>query len=247
MKFILSSILVFSCLQSTIMSQTRDINIAIISDENISENNWFEKEVKSEISDLIGSRYNLTFTDFPAFSSVDQTKKLIEQAFADSNIDVVVGTGVQVCNILAKQSNYPKPAISTIILDHELQNIPKTDEGTSGVKNFSYILSPFDLIRDVNTLYNIIPFKNVGIMGGNAIRENVLDPNAFYNKLLENQDADYTFIQLVGSVDEILNNIPEDVDAIYLFPVFDGLSDEDFKNFFDGLAAKKTSMYITFK
>ncbi len=239
MKSLLPSFLLLFCLQTIIFSQSRDVGIAIISGNNFEENRWFESEIKSEITDLLGSQYDLTFIDLPSNSDLDQTETNIDQAFSDPKIDVIIGAGVQVGNLLAKQKRFIKPTISSLIIDNELQNIPKTVEGTSGIDNFTYILSPFDLLRDVNTLHEIIPFKNLGIIGGQAIRENILDVNTFYNKLLKNHDTEYTFIPLNGSVDDILNNIPDEVDAIYLLPVSEDLEEEDFKLFFSGLAAKQ--------
>lgn len=239
MKLSLPTLLMLFCIQSFVFSQSSDIKIAIISDNNFTENKWFESEIQSEIIDLLGSKYNLAFTNLPSNSDINKTKTFVNQVFVDPEIDVVIGAGIQVCNILAKQNNFPKPVIASIIIDNELQNIQKTDEGTSGIDNFTYVHSPFNLLRDVNTLHDIIPFKKLGIIGGTPIRDNVLDINALYNKIIKNHDAEFTFIQINGSGDNLLSSIPEDVDAIYLLPVFDELSEGDFKIFFDGLTERK--------
>ncbi len=239
MKSLLPIFLSLFCWQTLIISQSRDIGIAIISDNDVEENRWFESEIKSEIKDLLGSQYNLIFIDLPSSSDLNQTQTNINQAFSDPKIDVIIGAGVQVGNLLAKQKRFIKPSISSLIIDNELQNIPKTAEGISGIDNFTYILSPFDLLRDVNTLHEILPFKKLGIVGGDAIRENILDVNTFYNKLLKNHDTEYAFIPLNGSVNDILNSIPDEVDAIYLLPVYEDLEEEDFKLFFNGLAEKQ--------
>ena len=239
MKFSLPLIFFLFSIQSIVYSQPREINIAIITDDNIEMNRWFEKEIQSEISDLLSSRYEINFVPFEARSNSDNIQPFIDEAFNDSKIDVVIGTGLEVSNKLAKQSNFPKPVIASIIIDNELQNIPQTDEGASGMDNFTYVHSPFNLLRDVNTLYKIFPFKKLGIIGGANLRDNILDANAFYNKLLANHDADFVFVKISSSVEATMNELPQDVDAVYLLPTFDDLDETGYKIFFDSLSARR--------
>ena len=239
MKFFSFLILLLTCLNTLSFSQSRDINIAIITDDDFEEDNWFESEIKNEIIDLLSARYQLNFIDLAGNGDLNLIATHIDNVFSDPSIDVIIGTGIQVSNLLAKRNNYPKPVIASIIIDHELQNIAKTEAGTSGIDNFTYVHSPFNLLRDVETLYSIIPFKKLGIMGGRPIRDYVFDANVFYSKLLRNLDAEFTFVSMSGSVEEILAGIPEDVDAIYLLPVFEDFSEEDLRSYFEGIASKR--------
>ena len=224
----------------TVAQSPEVLNISIISEneEQVKDLVEFENQIKSEINQLLVNRRTVNFNSEYCKCSPVKLAELIEATFQDEQTDIIVTVGSMASAILAQRKSFPKPAISSFIIDNGLQNVPITPQGTSGINNFTYIQSPFSFKEDLNILYDIYPFKKVGI-----IRSKNLDrlfPNfedLFSETAIELQ-AEFVSIAAGNDAASTLAALPEDVDAAYVFPLFDKFTPDQYPLLFEGLVQK---------
>ena len=217
------------------------LTIHIISDNENTEGDLaaFEQQIREEIKILLSNRKEVVFKAEYCNCERERINQLITAAYEDSETDIVLALGAMTSAVIAQKENFPKPTIASIILDNELQNVPITPEGTSGKDNFTYIQSPFSFEKDLQILYEIFPYKNIGIIASPDL--NNLFPNF---DLLFNQaatDLNTRFTEIIAQPDATatLNAIPEDVEAVYVFPLFNELDDDGLQVLFDGLIERR--------
>ena len=218
-----------------------ELNIHIISEneKQVEDLAFFENLIKEEIKILLANQKEVAFTTEYCNCATDKLQPLFDKAFSDPQIDMIIAVGAMPSAVLAQQSTFSKPAIASIIIDYELQNLPITAEGTSGVNNFAYVQSPFSFKNDLEILYEIYPFKNVGIISSGDVNQLFPNFNALFDKATINLTTKYTQVIAKSDAATTLNAIPSDVDAVYVFPLFDELGESEEGAFYNQLAEKK--------
>lgn len=203
--------------------------------ENPQENgefSWFEKKIQEEIEALLKNRVSFQFEVVHTGYDIAKIEAAFDEAYQDPTVDIVISIGAISSGILAGRKEYPKPTIASIIINSEIQQIPITKEGSSGIKNFTYIQSPFSLERDLKSLYRLHPFKKVGVMGGSNLINFMPYLNQIVEEVCQELEADFDIISYSGTVENTLNNIPEDIESIYFLPINDEMSPEELRQFF---------------
>lgn len=212
--------------------------ITLFTEARSAESSYLEQSIKDEITALLSPKYKLDFKTM--LLETGDYDRQIERVYTMNSADVVVGIGMLACNQLAKRTEFTIPTIAGIIFDNELQQIPITREGTSGISNFTYLKTPFDLQRDFNTLRKIVPFQKLAIIGLPRLINEILDMEAFFSKHIEEE---FVYIDAQENVSKTLEMIPEDAEAAYVFPLF-GLYDQNqIKLLLDHLAKKNIPVF----
>ena len=215
----------------------KDWTISLITENphSDSEFSWFEEKIQEEINLLLKNRVHINFKIEHTAYDVQRMQAAYEATYADPEVDIVISLGAMSSGLMAGFKSYAKPSIASVIIDSKIQQIPLTNEGTSGVENFTYVQSPFSMERDINSLYRLKKFKKIGIVGGS----NLINYLPFLDELIENVctklDADFAIIPYEISVDNTLSKISSDVDAIYFLPVYDEMTEQNLSQFFAAL------------
>lgn len=153
----------FLLMFQTLIAQT-PVKVGIINDyapDNALEVRYGEA-LQEEILLLLQHRYEVQFNTYFGSSDVEDIAKAFREAYEANDFVVAVGTNTS--SFAIERKDYPKPTIGSIVLDAQLQGLEKTPEGTSGIKNFTYMESPFDMERDLNVLYEIYPFDHLEVI-----------------------------------------------------------------------------------
>ena len=129
--------------------------------------------------------------------------------------------------ILSQQPSFPKPSISGVIIDPELQNVPITEEFSSGVNNFTYLKSPFSFEKDLKLLHQIYPYKNIGIISPVTVADIFPNFQQLFGAVTNELGAQLEQIVVSSDATITLNNIPAEVDAVYLLPFFDDMDETE--------------------
>lgn len=203
----------------------------------------YQKLVVQEITALLDTRYrlNIQIEGFDG-SDIEKSTKAIRKALHDNSIDCLIGLGLNASNVLSRFHNYPKPVIAGAILDQQLQGIPMTPKGTSGISNFNYIQSPFNVEKDLATFKKLIDFKHLAILY-NA-RETYMFHNiySYLGRAAEKiaPEAKLTIIEVYSdNIEDSVADMPQDVDAVYLPPVFLGREDDQQKKLIEEINNRK--------
>ena len=199
----------------------QELRIALIHDsEEVEEGvlNDFQKNLKEEIKLLLQVKRTIIFKDYFGNHQAATITTKVKEAYTNNDILITIGTiGSQLVSL---QKSFPKPTIASIITDTELSGLQLTDDKTSGIPNFTFVESPFDIIRDLQTLYAIQPFKNLAVI---TDKETNADGGAILSKLIKNNLADLSIQPTFYDNKELVagtTTLPATVDAAYVLPIF---------------------------
>jgi len=143
-----------------------DTNIAVIIDGPWDRNDPIREIFRTEIVGLLGEEFGVDLAE-GSWRVADWTlpgiRREIDEAFADPDVDVVLGLGVLASNELCHRGPLPKPAVAPFIVDPTVQGVPLTN-GRSGVRNLSYITCVNHFQRDLATFLEIVPFERLALL-----------------------------------------------------------------------------------
>ena len=157
-----------------------------------------------------------------------QVKTNLDRLLADGNIDLILGMDVIGSHIISKNGPYSKPAIAVTVLNSQVQGIPITGKGTSGVKNLSYLELPFSPLRDLEVFQSMIGFERLAVIIDESIFNAIPEIKAFLDQGMTDQGADHDFLFTETTANATLAKLGQ-CDAVYLFPS-DRLPESEYQN-----------------
>ena len=217
MRNLLLFLLLF--LQYSLMGQS-PIKVAIISDTQPDSKLeiQYEKTLKEEILVLVQNRNEVEINVSYANLNDNDFERLFSEAYLDS--DVIISLGTMASNFAIALKNYPKPTIASIVLDAELQGLQKTPDGTSGVRNFTFLESPFDIARDLNLLYSIYPFDHLEVITERGTVGSSPFVKQLFAKYLNGKKVEVDHIFYDENIGEHFGEMKDKKVAVYALPYF---------------------------
>ena len=190
----------------------------------------FQGQIKEEINALMKSRADIRYRirTVPV-SCRAQTSRAIDSLIKNTAADCFIGVGVEITDRLIRQKSYPKPVIAVGVLDAKLQGIARTSKNTSGLHNFNYIESHFDVEKDLKAFKSLYDYKHLAVV---LLKDDITIVNTihtYFSRILKNISPDSTFSIIRIDPDNITKGIPQiplDADAVYLVPVFSKKGDQ---------------------
>lgn len=234
LRFDLILLLLF--LPSIIFAQST-VRIAFVSEVGEGEPDFFQELIRSEINTLLHNRWSVEYEEFRGDHLRTRLEEELDQALERDDIDLLIAVGPLSSAILAQKSNFSKPSIASVILDHDLQNLPLTEDNSSGIPNFAYIESPFNFSRDVRKLYEVYPFTKLGVIGGKNLLGDLDVVDELMHQNVDSLGSESVLIFLEEGDKPDLGKVPEDVDALYVMPLFD-FNSQARETFFTAINAK---------
>ena len=201
----------------------REIKIGIISDYE-SADAFFAPMIIDETMRLAGNRHQIIFPADKVVSGdfdFNKLKEYVREFLADDELDIVVGVGGLVSDILSKSGPYLKPVIANGVFHPGLQGIQITPDNTSGVSNFGYTLVSLSMERDLETFHSIFPFKNLGLLMYEEYLSSLPWIEDYFMSFMEKYDAGAQIISVGQDYRTAIENLPDDLDAIYLGLLYD--------------------------
>ncbi len=155
-------------------------------------------------------------------------------------------------NEVARRGPLPKPVFAPLVFQPDLQGFPVATRDrplsdpeesetiqVSGVENLNYVMIGGDLLKDVKTFREIVPFNSLTVLVLEAWRELGLDLESVIRSELGPLDLSVTQTVTVGSsIEEALARIPDDADAVYVTHL-PRLDRDDFDRLVKGLTARR--------
>lgn len=184
-----------------------------------------------EIKTLLDSRFTVEFETIEIdVTNVETASAGIDVVMHNGEVDCILGLGLDISEVLANRKSFEKPSIATAILDHKLQGLPITPEGTSGVRNFNFIESSFDIEKDLRTFKSLYDFKHLAILYNS--KEIIMFHTILsaFGQAVERvaPSAKLSMIEIIThQIDESFSTLPVTVDSVYLPPVFLGDKDDE--------------------
>lgn len=209
--------------------------VAIVSDAAEQADHFFERAIKAEISALLSDRYDLSFTEVYTNGNINAINNEITGIYAEKQVDVLVGVGVFSSKIIANQSTFPIPSIATIQLINEDRTDSLLSNTISGIPNFTYINSPFNITKGINALKEICRCTKLAVLTNPNLSSIELNGEDIYSET----DTEIEWIGLQSDLSSTISKIPDDVKGVYVLSPLTNYSSEEIKVFFDELIQRK--------
>lgn len=228
--------LLICILTSSILSAQQEFNVTIIYDSHRQDTVWLQKSIKSEIESLLSSRYTLNFKEHFTGGDIIAARKIIKDEYSQLNTDVLVGAGIFTSQILNEQKEFPIPSIAALNINNVLVDKQNGKEVTSGIHNFTYIQSPFDIREDITLLSQITSIHKIALLVNPAFKSFDLSMLINNNQV---EGVEFELIIIEGDPQATLNALTEDIDAIYVLSPLNNYSKTQSEYLFQGIADKK--------
>lgn len=216
------NLLIFFCLLigQSLWAQTPPVNVAFINDSKPDNDlaQQYEKNLKEEILLLLQHRYEVNIKTYYPTPGETDIGKLLPKAYSEN--DIIIGLGTITSSYLISLGDYPKPTIASIVLDAQLQGLQKTPEGTSGIRNFTYLESPFNMARDLNLLYNIYPFDHLEVVTERGTVGETPFIKQLFAKYLQGKEVSVDHIFYSDNIDQHFTDMSDKKVAVYALPYF---------------------------
>lgn len=161
----------------------------------------------------------------------------VDSLLADPEVDVLIAWGVLASHTLCCRQSLPKPVLAPLIFDVVLQDIPYQD-GVSGMPNLSYVALPDNLVNELRTFREIVPFRRLAFLSNETFLEGIPEIMLTASEIVDELGIDFVFVPVGDRADEALARIGPDVEAVYVWPQFQ-LSVEERQRLVDGLKERK--------
>jgi outer membrane protein TolC/ABC-type uncharacterized transport system substrate-binding protein len=204
------------------------VNVGMVIDGPWEGNPYVREITRNEIVILTADEFDIRFpddynieSDWTLEGAIENLNRLLE----DPGVDVVIAWGVLASHAVSRMAELPKPVIAPVILDAGIQSVPYQD-GVSGMRNLSYVAFPDTLADDLQRFRRVVPFKKVTIISTRPFLEAIPELYVQTERSLAGLGIEFDYVAVGFDVDEALEAIPDDTDAVFMYPQFQLSPDE---------------------
>lgn len=218
-------------------AQKEVLNVGVVTDcPGTATTDLLLDEIVKEAKTLLKSDYRLVLEPEHMLHSdcdLQKVRQNLDQLLANPKIDLVLGLDALSSHVAASGGPYQKPVIATTVINAQVQKLPITIDGNSGVKNLTYLQLPYSPMRDIEVFSTLIGFKKLALLideeaGG------IPEIRDFLEKSLEELGLSYEFVLTDKTASAVLDKLDNSFDAVYLFPS-DRLGVEQYQQLIDGI------------
>jgi outer membrane protein TolC len=232
--------------QETMDQDLPTVTFGIFLDGESERYDAFRESVEEQIGELLSTDFDVRFPPSKRIAA-DWTQvgvgAALDALLADPDVDIVLALGVQASSALCCWTELSKPVIAPFVIDAEIQDFPDS-AGASGVPNLSYIAYPSIVERDVRAFQEIVAFGRLTMLANLSVVEAIPGANERTLEALRGLGIEAEFVAVGGDSDvaSILKSIPEDAQAVYLFPLTQ-LSLQQVEELAAGLAERRVPSF----
>ena len=217
-------------------------DITIISDAAEQENHVFEEEIKAEITALLASQYALSFTEVYTNGDINTITDAIATIYADNQADVLIGAGITSSKLLANRSTFPIPTIASIQLVSDANQRTTAANTTSGISNFTYINSPFNIEAGIKVLQEICRCEKLAVLTNVGFSTIGLSEEDIY----ADSEPELEWLPLAANLSNSVAAISDDVGGVYILSPLANYTPDEISLFFDQLDERKLPSFTLF-
>jgi outer membrane protein TolC/ABC-type uncharacterized transport system substrate-binding protein len=194
------------------------VRVGIITDGPWNQNETIKRGFINEIIALTSGEYDVRFPDeliIECDYSVESVRDALNRLLSDDTCHMILTLGAIASNEVTHMGEMPKPVIAPFIIDPVLQDTP-VDGVSSGVKNLSYLTSPFNINRDVTAFMEYVEFEKLVVLSSGPFVEAIPQLSQRIVSAVSTTGAEIVLVRVGNSADEALAAIPEDADAVFV-------------------------------
>ncbi|MEN0051055.1 MAG: hypothetical protein AAF806_28580 [Bacteroidota bacterium] len=205
--------------------------VVILSDAAEQENHFFESAIITEITALLGSQYELDFTAIYTNGDISKIKQEIANVFAQNQAEVLIATGITSSQLLANQPRFPVPSMASIRINNNML----TSEKSSGISNFTYLNSPFNIKSGIEKLQEICRAKKLAILTDT----NLLAIGRSREKQYAEVETEIEWLALETDLSSTVAQISADVEGVYILSSLANYTTDEIVLFFEEINARE--------
>lgn len=201
----------------------QDVTIGILLDGRWAGDKVALEELYLQCNELLGGEFDISFPENKLLSGdwdLEKTRSNFSQLLDDPNVDIIIAYGEISSRIAVFTPDPQKPVLAPAAINAELQGMPRKN-GTSGVNNLNYTAFTSDLTNQIPVFKKLYDFKKAAILinqyyyGGQKIMRDEIELRL--EKSLKGVDVE--FIPVGINIEEALENVPSDIEAVILLPI----------------------------
>ena len=222
----------------------KDIQIALIKDGPTQKEFLSEQSVKKEILDLLGSEFQVSFASASKTTAdwtLDGINRVIEQNYADPQVDIIVTIGVVSSNEIATRKNFPKPTIAAVTIDPAAQSFP-ISENKSSKDNFTFIADVKEAGAEVTFFRDFVGARKFAVLIEPLLAKSWPEFSELLKQASKNYDVDFVQVSVTNSPSGVVAAIPNDAQAVLVGPLSQ-YSRQQVKELAEGLISRKLPSY----
>ncbi len=168
-----------------------------------------------ELLALTSSEFDMQIRRFTGDWSKESIDTVLEQAYADDEIDLVLATGFVANQVAAIRREYPKPTFLPQIIDTGL--IPGDPSiGRSGVHNLNYLTAYANFSGDLDTLARFLPFRDLVLFVDEALSLAIPELRASAFAVSEARGIRLALVTHDGIDHRLMSQVPAETDAVFV-------------------------------
>ena len=214
--------------------------IAIVTDGPTDFNEDFEDQMKDEIDQLLGRDFDVRFPEELRFDGGWDYKKIskgLDKALNSHKNRLVITLGTLSSQIAVQKRSIEKPLIASTIINPNMQGAPYK-QGTSGKRNLTYINGYFDINDDIVVIKEIMGVSKVGVVVNANLYAYAPNTLQYIKDSFKKAGIKTQIISAVPDLNKIIDAIDDDVDFIYVTPLFQK-NDEERRELYDAMRLKE--------
>ena len=199
------------------LSQQRDtLEIRVMVDQAPPELTALFDRMRAEVVAVVGGQatIGLSQNDIRDNGFDPARAEEIYQDMVAGAADLIIAFGAVSASVVSGRETYPKPTVLFGGVNRDLLDLPPPG-ATSGIPNFTYLISAESYERDLRTLKSLYDFRRVGIV--TPMPPELLDTLGLGQRLEELMaeiDSDFEVVRYESSAD--LEGALDRIDALYL-------------------------------
>lgn len=216
--------------------------VAIVSDAAEEGIHPFEGAIKAEITALLASRYELSFTEIYTNGDINNINNAIATTYSANQADVVIGSGVISSKILANRGSYSIPTIASIQITADDHQQVTATEKTSGIPNFTYISSAFNIAAGIQVLHQICRCEKLAVLTNAGFSTIGLNKEDIY----PDSEPELEWLPLTQELSNTVASIPDDVGGVYILSPLANYPPGEVSRFLTQLNERKLPSFTLF-
>ncbi|RPH75338.1 MAG: hypothetical protein EHM80_16390, partial [Nitrospiraceae bacterium] len=141
----------------------RPVRVALVADGPWDRNGEVLEMLNKSIHDVFGTTPAVVVAPGYLFTgdwTLAGVRAVNDLLLADTTVDMILAFGVIASHDIATRGPLPKPVIAPVVVDAAAQHIPMVN-GTSGVKNLSYLVYPQTFVRDIEFFKEFVNIRTI--------------------------------------------------------------------------------------
>lgn len=198
-----------------------EVVVGMLIDGPWEQNDEITRTFEQEVVDLTGREFDVTFPESKRVIgdwTVGGVSRGLDGLLADPEVDIVITAGVLGSNEAGHRGVFAKPVIAPFVINAQLQNIPLAD-GASGVRNFTYVTFPSDVLHNIQIFQTVVPFTRMAYLYTPVVIESIPELVQNLTRAVSELDIQIDFVPIQGDVSAAVQAIPDAVEAVYVLPL----------------------------